>query len=363
MAQTQKKTQPGDEYARRAKALTSAVQRLRGWIGSDPSRLPELVDALNLLTAHRLLGHAYAAAAPDAQDAVKRSAEVLRALGPIGPYTSAEDVVRCGTALVHLAAVQVAVRLPEAAGVTVESWEALRAQVAELPIDPRLEPVTVVWALSSSARTALAAGDVPLANAYADAALTRLAEAGLRADPDAAYLALDTDRLASDTRWAGGRTEESLGFLHAAKDGYDRVVDGRLAEPGRHPAGLVERLTEPLFGLYRDLADRLLAVGETDLALVTRHDLVATLRGLAARVGDPVRLQLAAALTDLVGDLLRVDRVVEAEAAADEAVDLTRAGWAVGSPRLLAAVARTRVQTATGRAEDAVAGLPPVLVA
>ena len=30
----------------RSKALTSSVQRLRGWVGSDPSRRPELGDAL-----------------------------------------------------------------------------------------------------------------------------------------------------------------------------------------------------------------------------------------------------------------------------------------------------------------------------
>ena len=38
---------------------------------------------------------------------------------------------------------------------------------------------------------------------------------------------------------------------------YEQVVDGRLAEPGRLSPALLERLAEPLFGLHRDLADRL----------------------------------------------------------------------------------------------------------
>ena len=50
----------------------------------------------------------------------------------------------------------------------------------------------------------------PAANAYADAALARLAESDLRDDPDAAYLAMDVDRLASDCRWAAGRADEAL---------------------------------------------------------------------------------------------------------------------------------------------------------
>jgi hypothetical protein len=46
----------GDPCAWRGKALASSVQRIRGWIGSDPSRTPELADALVQLTAHRLPG-------------------------------------------------------------------------------------------------------------------------------------------------------------------------------------------------------------------------------------------------------------------------------------------------------------------
>ena len=42
--------QPQDPYAQQAKKLASLVQRLRGWVGSDPSRVPELADALIQLT-------------------------------------------------------------------------------------------------------------------------------------------------------------------------------------------------------------------------------------------------------------------------------------------------------------------------
>ncbi|MGI8458563.1 MAG: hypothetical protein ACR2LI_10680 [Propionibacteriaceae bacterium] len=325
MAQPQKKPkQPQDPYAQRGKTLASSVQRLRGWLGTDPTKLPDLVDALSELTAHRLVGHAYPAAAADAQDAVRRSAELMAAKGPIGPYTELEDVTRCGTALVHLAAVQAGLRVPEAAGQSVASWDQLREQVAAVGLAPQLDRLAVVWALSCSARAALAAGEVGPANAYVDAALARVADAGLREDPDAGYVPMDADWLAADCRWAAGRPEESLGFLAAAKERHDTIVAGRLAEPGRYGPALVERLAEPLSGLHRDLADRLAATGETDLALSTRRGLIDVLRGLVARLGDPARWQLAAAWADLAADLRAAGRSDEAESANVEAVSIRR---------------------------------------
>ena len=125
------KAQTKDPYAAEAKALASQVGRLRGWLSTDAGRLPELVDALNALVAHRLDGHAYALAGAEAQEAVKRSADQLLSTGPIGPYSSAADAVRCGTALVQLAALQAGVGLVEGAGDTLASWDGLRAQVGE----------------------------------------------------------------------------------------------------------------------------------------------------------------------------------------------------------------------------------------
>src|SRR5689334_6205728 len=86
--------QPQDAYAQQAKALASSVQRVRGWVGSDPSRGAELGDALVAVTTHRLLGHTWADAAADAQEAVVLAGRLLAEHGPIGPYTPTADAVR-----------------------------------------------------------------------------------------------------------------------------------------------------------------------------------------------------------------------------------------------------------------------------
>ena len=315
--------QPQDPYAQQAKKLASLVQRLRGWVGSDPSRASELADALIQLTAYRLLGHGYAAAAEDAQDAVRRSAELLAAKGPIGPYTSVSDAARYATAVVHMAAIQAGLGLPEAAGKTIESLKDIQEQLGE-GLQRQLHPQTAIWALSCSARAALAAGDIAAANACVDAALVRLSESSLGNDPDSQYLAMDIDWLASDCRWAAGRVEEAVAFLHAAKERYEAVVDGRLDQPARLSPALLDRLAEPLSSLYRDMADRLAAIGEVDLRLMTRRRLIELLRGLTGRLGDPARVQLASALTDLAHDLLEYGRLDEADAAAAEAAAIAQ---------------------------------------
>jgi hypothetical protein len=318
MAQKQKAPkQPQDPYAQQSKALTSSVQRLRGWVGSDPSRAPELADALVQLTAHRLLGHGYAAAGADAQDAVRRAAELLAAKGPIGPYTSITDAARYVTAVVHMAAIQAGLGRSDAAEQTIESLHDMRQQLHGLGLEERLEPQTAIWALSCSAQAALVSADIATANAYADAALARLGESGLADDQDAQFLAIDVEWFASDARWAAGRTEEAIIFLHAAKDRYDEVVAGRLDHPGRLGPALLERLAEPLFGLYRDLADRLIATGKVDLGLVIRRTLIERLRALTNRL-DSTPAQLAAALADLGRNLAESGRVDEAAAASAE---------------------------------------------
>jgi hypothetical protein len=319
MAQTHNaQKQPQDPYAQQAKKLASLVQRLRGWVGSDPSRASELADALIRLTAHRLLGHGYAAAAEDAQDAVRRAAELLAAKGPIGPYTSVSDAARYTTAVVHMAAIQAGLGLSEAAGKTIESLKDIQDQLGE-GLQRQLQPQTAIWALSCSARAGLAAGDIAAANACADAALARLSESGIENDPDSQYLAMDVDWLTSDCRWAASRVAEAVAFLHAAKDRYEAVVDVRLDQPARLSPALLDRLAEPLSSLYSDMADRLAAIGEVDLRLMTRRRLIELLRGLTGRLGDPARVQLASALTDLAHDLLEYGRVDEADAAAAEA--------------------------------------------
>jgi hypothetical protein len=306
--------------------LASSVQRLRGWVGSDPSKGIELADALVELTAHRLVGHAYAAAAADAQESVRRAGEILSAKGPIGPYTSIGDAARYVSAVVHLATIQAGLGLPDAAGRTIESIEDMRRQLRGNGLEQRLDPQTIVWALSCSARAALASGDIGAANAYAEAALARLAESDLEDVPDAAYVAMDVDRLVSDCRWAAGRAEEALAYVYAAKARYDDLVDGRLDEPARLSPALLERLADPLFGLYRDMADRLTASGEVDLGLVTRRRLIELLRRLTARLNDRAAVQLAWALSDLGSDLSAAHRLDGAEAATAEAIAVMPVG-------------------------------------
>ncbi|MFT4165303.1 MAG: hypothetical protein QM650_08675 [Microlunatus sp.] len=321
MAQQQKKQnrpkQPQDRYAQTAKQLASAVQRLRGWVGSDPSRTPELADALIALTRHRLLGHAYTAAAPEAQESVKLAAQLLTAEGPIGPYTSVDDAARYVTAVVHLAVIQSAAGMVEAGAETVGSLNELREQLGSLPLIDALPASTVVWALCCTARGVLQGGDTAQANAYADAILQRVAESGLREDAEAAYVVLDADRLVSDARWAGGLIPDALTHLHLARETYDSVVDGRLVQAARLSPVLRQRLAEPLYGLYRDLADRLLGAGEIDLGIVTRRQLVELLSAVAPQE-ETARVQLAASLTDLVRDLRTHGRDAEAELAAEE---------------------------------------------
>src|SRR3954468_11359807 len=138
MAQQQRKQnrpkQPQDPYAQQGKQLASGVQRLRGWVGSDPSRTPELADALVALTGHRLLGHAYTVAAAEAQESVKLAAQLLTADGPIGPYTSVADAGRYVTAVVHLGVIQSAAGLAEAGAETVGSLRQLREELGALPL-------------------------------------------------------------------------------------------------------------------------------------------------------------------------------------------------------------------------------------
>jgi hypothetical protein len=317
--------QSQDSYAQRGKALTSSVHRLRSWVASDPARAPELADALVQLTRHRLLGHGYPAAAADAQDSVRLAAQLLTAKGPIGPYTALGDAARYITAVVQLAAIQTGLGLADAAGRTVASLADVREQVGAWRVDEQLAPQTVIWALLGSARAELAASNVPAANAYADAALDRLAESGLRTDPDSVFLRIDVDRLISDARWAAGHTRDALVYLHAASEAYEDLAGDRFEELSRLSPGLVERLAEPLSGVYGDLADRLVATGEVDLGLSIRRRLVDRLRLISERLAGSTHTELIQALTALARDLRTAGRLAEADAFTAEAATLAEA--------------------------------------
>ena len=88
------------------------VARLKGWIGNDPARAGELAEALNALTAHRLLGRGFTEAVADAQEAVTLAGRALAQAGPLGPYAPPTAAAALFAATVHLATIQSAAQLP-----------------------------------------------------------------------------------------------------------------------------------------------------------------------------------------------------------------------------------------------------------
>lgn len=353
--------QPQDPYAQQAKKLTSLVQRLRGWVGTDPSKAPELGDALNALTAHRLLGHQYAEAAADAQAAVVSAAKLLASHGPIGPYTPMPDAARYFTATVHLAAIQVGVGLPDAAGRTMDAALEWKRQLPKAGLDELLDPRTAVWALCAVARAALTEGALARANAYADAAWARLVEAGL---VGTGLLELDVRRLVSDCRWAAGLDGDALAQLRLALAAHQDMA-GPLAQPAGLSPALLERLAEPVFGLHRDLADRLVATGDVAAGLQVRRSAVDLLAALAGRRVETGAAQLALTLVDLASDLLASGRIDEAGSLADRAAQLS--GGLTAPMReaveLLVVPVRARTLARRGHGDEAIESLEPVLIA
>ena len=144
-----------DGYPARVKKAASTVQRLRGWVGTDPSRAPELADALVRLTEARLRANAWTEAAPDAQESVVLAGKLLASHGPLGPYTPLADAVRFVTATVQLADAQVGLGLPEAAGRTLQAALAVRGQLSRLDLDHELDATTRCRALLVLAEVAL----------------------------------------------------------------------------------------------------------------------------------------------------------------------------------------------------------------
>jgi hypothetical protein len=296
-----------DTHAQRARRLSSEVQRLRDWAGGDPARLGGVADALIELTAHRLAAHAWAEAAPSAQEAVVLSAKVLAQHGPVGPYTPRADAARSVTALVQLAVIQSAAGLLDGAEQTLSAAFGLRAQLTRLDLDAALDPATIAWALLTWARVAWAGGDLAAANARADAAVSVGVEGPL---------GVDVDRLVSDVRWAAGWPQPSVEHALRAVEHFDADALAVLSEPAGAPAAMLERLSEPLFGLYADAADRVLVIGAPGLALTLRRRLVDLLGTLAVRRPE-VQPLLVTALDDLAHDLRSVGRAGEAEDLAD----------------------------------------------
>ena len=143
------------------KQVLSEVKKLRGWLLSDPTQHGPLVDALNELTALRLLGHSYTEAVEDAQDAMTQAHKLVMSHGAVGPYTPAEDAGRFLTSMTHVSATQVGLGQAEAGGQTAAAAFAWMAQLPLLDLAPEFAPRTAVWLLSSVAEGALAGGSKP----------------------------------------------------------------------------------------------------------------------------------------------------------------------------------------------------------
>ena len=280
------------DHIKRGKALLSRVKQLRGHVGSDPSKASELADKLNELTANRLVAHQYADATADAQEAVLASHKLLADAGPIGAYTSPELAARYYTAVTHVAVAQVGLGMPEAAAETMRTLDDFRAQLTR-PLAQALLPRTAVWALAAQSRGHLATGDVPAANAWADAALTRVARSGLSSELDEAPVVIDTERLVADTRWAAGRSDESVQHLRTAQGIHSRWADQALADGQKLSPALVRFYLDPVVAVTRELADRLVSMGDVDAATAERSALIERVSPLAGRLGPTGKALLA----------------------------------------------------------------------
>ena len=282
----------GSDHVKQGKALLSRVKQLRGHVGSDPSKADDLADTLNELTANRLLAHQFAEATGDAQEAVAAAARLLSEAGPVGAYTPPPLAARYYTAITHVAVAQVGLGLPDAAASTMATLDDFRAKLTH-PLASALHPRTAVWALSAQARGCLAGGDVNGANAFADAAITRVERSGLRGSADDQPVVIDTEVLVSDTRWAAGQADESLQHLRTASDAHAAWAGDRLANAPRLSPALLRFYIDPIVGVQRSLADRLASLGRAEESAQVREALIERLTPVAGRLGPDGKALLA----------------------------------------------------------------------
>lgn len=284
-------TRPGD-HIKQGKALLSRVKQLRGHVGSDPSKAEALADALNELTANRLVARQFADATADAQEAVVAAAKLLSEAGPVGAYTPPPLAARYYTAVTHAAVAQAGLGQPDAAASTMGTLDDFRARLVH-PLASALHPRTAVWALATQARGCLASGDVAGANAFADAALTRVERSGLRSSDDEQPVVIDAEVVVSDARWAAGHADESLQHLRTASDAHEAWAGGRLAEAPRLSPALLAFYVDPLVVVRRRLAERLASVGDVEGAAAVHAGLVDRLAPIAGRLGPEGKALLA----------------------------------------------------------------------
>ncbi|WP_028707424.1 hypothetical protein [Propionicicella superfundia] len=333
-----------DNYPAAAKRLASSVTRLRGWVGSDPARQPELADELVRLTDERLDACAWVEAATDAQESVALSGRLLAAHGSFGPYTPADDAARFVHATVQLADTQAGLGLPDAAGASVATALAVLEQLPALDLvrDPR----TRLRALVAQVAAALATGDAGGANTSADAAIVAL-DVTPGVPP---LLALRVLSAVADARWAAGRREEGLAWSRAAVEHYRRSVD--LSSPAKVNPTRLARLAERLHPTFAALSGRLADEGEVASALAVDREAVAALASLTARIPEATAW-LGLAEAELATHLLAAGRPREAFDVAQDA--------AAHSPSDAAALAAGQALRAMGDPQGAVAELEPLV--
>lgn len=285
-------TIPPDIFAQEHKKRSAEVNRLRDWAGSDDSKTSELADALVQLGAHRLRGHLFNQAVTDAQQALSLSVKVMASAGPLGPYTPAPAAGRVVVAAIHLATIQTQAGQIEGAELTLGSADAVRAGAGDhgLVIEPDGEPQ--LWEQISRARIALANGDGERAS-------------GWIGSTGRGEFFQELDRLATlaATRWALGEVAESIVAAWQGLQEYETRYLPVLLMKGIGSARAAQ-LGQPLVGVYSDLADRLIAVGEVETGLAFRRKLIEHLVVLTSNHRPMWRGELVAARRWLADGLL-----------------------------------------------------------
>ena len=348
-------------HRRRFKQATSQVKKLRGWVGSDASVGESLVDALNEVTALRLLDHSYADAAADAQDALTRANALVAEHGAVGPFTPADDAVRFVTATAQLARLQAGLGQPGAAAATAGAAQAWMGLLPHLDVAPYLAPRTASWLLQARAVGALAAGDVAAANAFADAAVVRAREGGL-VGRDAQVL-VDAALLASRARTVAGLPQDAALLAREAMTAASSAL--RQAEPVQQ-ASLTGIEVESLVAAGDAAASAWGAQGRWDEASAARRAVLAQIEG--ATTAPSAQAWAYRVRADVARDLAQAGDTAGARAAAEQAAQGVSRLAALGLPaeellpvQFAATTALAEALLRDGEAADAVAALQAVV--
>ena len=348
-------------HRRRFKQITSQVKKLRGWVGSDASVGESLVDALNEVTALRLLDHSYADAAADAQDALTRANALVAEHGAVGPFTPADDAVRFVTATAQLARLQAGLGQPGAAAATAGAAQAWMGLLPHLDVAPYLAPRTASWLLQARAVGALTAGDVAAANAFADAAVVRAREGGL-VGRDAQVL-VDAALLASRARTVAGLPQDAALLAREAMTAASSAL--RQAEPVQQ-ASLTGIEVESLVAAGDAAASAWGAQGRWDEASAARRAVLAQIEGATTAPSAQARAYRVRA--DVARDLAQAGDTAGARAAAEQAAQGVSRLAALGLPaeellpvQFAATTALAEALLRDGEAADAVAALQAVV--